>query len=101
MGCQQHMSSCLQQYTFSAPFGDIYPSVVIPIDGIFNNQAASKNGAIADFDGHGSSFDGQYLPQGSWVNDEIIVRGSIVHLFEFSADLQSTVRTSFVLGSPS
>ncbi|KIM86066.1 glycoside hydrolase family 29 protein [Piloderma croceum F 1598] len=65
------MSSCLQQHPFSAPFGDTYPSVVIHIDGIFNNQAASKNGAIADFDGHGSSFDAQYLPHGSWVYDEI------------------------------
>jgi hypothetical protein len=88
MGCQQAMSFCLQQQTFSAHFGDTYLSVVIPIDGIFNNQAASMNGAIADFDGHGSSFDAQYLPHGSWVYDGITVRGSTVRLFEFSAHLQ-------------
>lgn len=87
MGCQQHMS-CFQQHPLSALFGEIYPSVVIPIDGIFNNQAAAKNGAIADFDRHGSSFDAQYLPHGSWVYDGITVRGNTVRLFEFSAYLQ-------------
>jgi hypothetical protein len=58
--------SCLQQQPFSVSFLDLYPSAVISIDGIFNNQATSKYGAIADFDGHGSSFDAQYLPHGSW-----------------------------------
>jgi hypothetical protein len=71
----QPMSFGLQQ-PLSVPFGSAYPSVVVPIDGIFNNQAASKNGAIANFDGHGSSFDVRYLPHGSWVYDGITVRGS-------------------------
>ena len=74
------MSFGLQQ-PFSVPFGSTYPSVVVPIDGIFNNHAASKNGAIADFDGHGSSFDAQFLPHGSWVYDGITVSRHIVHLF--------------------
>jgi hypothetical protein len=68
------MSFGLQQ-PFSVPYGQTYPSVVIPIHTIFNNQAASKKGAIADFDGNGGSFDAQYLPHGSWVYDGITVRG--------------------------
>jgi hypothetical protein len=94
------MSFGLQQ-PFSVPFGHTYPSVVVPIDGLFNNQAASKNGAIADFDGQGSSFDARYLPNGSWVFDGIMVRAHTTHLLLSNVHLKFQVWPSVVLGSPS
>jgi hypothetical protein len=84
------MSSGLQQ-PFSVPFEFTYPSVVVPINDIFNNHAASKGGAIADFDGQGSSFDAQYLPYGSWVYDGITVSGqSCIYFIYYSSQVLST-----------
>ncbi|KAG6918257.1 hypothetical protein DXG01_015631 [Tephrocybe rancida] len=47
-----------------------YPSVPLPLTSLFDNQAASPTGS-SDFDGHGSSFDSQYLPRGAWKYDGI------------------------------
>ncbi|KAJ7214997.1 alpha-L-fucosidase-domain-containing protein [Mycena pura] len=47
-----------------------YPSVVLPLSALFDNQAASPDGS-ADFDAHGASFDSQFLPPGPWVDDGI------------------------------
>lgn len=67
--------SLLLSSTLSAAFQfDVYPSVSISLDGLLNNQAASYNGSVADFDGLGSSYDAQLLPTGSWVYDGIEVR---------------------------
>lgn len=75
----------LQQSHYSVPaFGSLnpYTSVVIPIGNLFNNQAASQHGYVADFDGQGSSYDGTYLPMGCWVYDGISV--SIIFAAELS-----------------
>jgi hypothetical protein len=63
------------QWPHSVPFTPLqtYPSVVVPISDFFNNQAASKGGYLGDFDGQKSSYDAQYLPNGSWVYDGITV----------------------------
>lgn len=50
-----------------------FPFTVLPLDSLLNNQAASVNGSTADFDGLGNSFDGQFLPVGSFVYDGITV----------------------------
>lgn len=78
------MSLGLQQ-PFSLPtpfesFGPLYtyPSDIVPISNAFDNHGVSKQGAIADFDGKGSSFDAQYLPYGSWVYDGITVCNIVV-----------------------
>ncbi|KZP28385.1 glycoside hydrolase family 29 protein [Athelia psychrophila] len=63
------------QEPFSIVSGSLhpYPSLSLPINHLFNNQAASKSGHahIADFDGQGASYDAQFLPNGSWVYDSI------------------------------
>lgn len=41
-----------------------YVSSIVPIASFFDNQAASANGSMADFDGLGSSYDAQFLPTG-------------------------------------
>ncbi|EGN92789.1 hypothetical protein SERLA73DRAFT_146703, partial [Serpula lacrymans var. lacrymans S7.3] len=38
-----------------------FPSVVVPIQNGFNNQAASVYGDTGNFDGNGSTFAAQYL----------------------------------------
>ena len=76
------------QQPFSVPFAPEYPSFVVPIGDIFNNQAVSKNGAIANFDGQGSSFDGQYLPRESWIFDGINVRNHVNLLRKHSPQSQ-------------
>ncbi|KAK0212150.1 glycoside hydrolase family 29 protein [Desarmillaria ectypa] len=48
-----------------------YPSAVISLRSLFNNQAASSNGS-ADFDSKGSCFDSQFLPSGPYAHDGII-----------------------------
>ncbi|KAF9465205.1 glycoside hydrolase family 29 protein [Collybia nuda] len=73
-----------------------YPSAILPLKNIFDNQAASPDGS-ANFDGHGSSFDSQHLPPGPWIfdgikydlpstwgtsNDNVIANGQIVSLDE-------------------
>lgn len=78
--CQRRcgeMSLGIQQ-PFSYNFNTLgslfpYPSRAIAIDHVFNNQAASGSGAIADFDGQGASYDAQFLPNGSWVYEGINV----------------------------
>ncbi|RDB20778.1 Alpha-L-fucosidase [Hypsizygus marmoreus] len=47
-----------------------YPSTIVPIRTLFNNQAASSDGS-ADFDGLGSCFDSKQLPHGPWLSDGI------------------------------
>lgn len=67
--------SLLAQQPYSLPFAplQVYPSVALPIGDFFNNQAASKGGYLADFDGRKSSYDAQYLPNGPWIYDGITV----------------------------
>jgi alpha-L-fucosidase len=50
------------------------PSVVIPLSNLFDNQAASSNGTTGDFDGNGSTYAADYLPQGPWLYNGISVR---------------------------
>ncbi|KAJ3995121.1 glycoside hydrolase family 29 protein [Lentinula boryana] len=58
--------------TFSAAVGlPKFPFTLLPLEPFFDNQAASSNGSIADFDGQGNSFDGQFLPVGSYAYDGI------------------------------
>lgn len=49
-----------------------YPTVVLPLRDLFDNQAASVNGSTS-FDTLGSSFDSQHLPPGPWLFDGIKV----------------------------
>ncbi|KAJ7467488.1 glycoside hydrolase family 29 protein [Mycena latifolia] len=73
-----------------------YPSFVLPLVNLFDNQAASADGST-DFDAHGASFDSQYLPPGPWVydgitydfpstwgnaNDNVVANGQILQLAE-------------------
>ncbi|KAF5374668.1 hypothetical protein D9615_009002 [Tricholomella constricta] len=73
-----------------------FPSTALPLPPLFNNQAASSTGA-ANFNGFGSSFDSQFLPQGPWVydgityelpsawglgNDNVIANGQVLALAE-------------------
>ncbi|KAJ4471476.1 glycoside hydrolase family 29 protein, partial [Lentinula aciculospora] len=48
-----------------------FPFTLLPLQSLLDNQAASVNGSMADFDGQGSSFDGQFLPVGSYMYDGI------------------------------
>ena len=47
-----------------------FTSVALPLENIFDNQAASSDGS-ANFDGRGGSFDSQFLPMGPWVHDGV------------------------------
>jgi hypothetical protein len=47
-------------------------SVPLPLSIIFDNQASSSDGT-ANFDGHGASFDSQFLPSGPWTFDNVQV----------------------------
>ncbi|KAK7046728.1 glycoside hydrolase [Favolaschia claudopus] len=49
----------------------IYPSQTLPLNDLFNNQAATSEGtgSTADFDGAGGAYDGQSLPTGPWKYD--------------------------------
>lgn len=58
-----------------------YPSVILPLRSLFNNQAASANGS-ADFDAHGSSFDSKFLPPGPWLFDGIKVLYDTIICYE-------------------
>ena len=51
---------------------DQFTAVSFPLQGIFDNQAASSNGS-ANFDGRGGSFDSSLLPPGPFVHDGVIV----------------------------
>jgi hypothetical protein len=63
------------QLPYSVPFTPLshYPSAVVPISDVFNNQAASKGGYLGDFDGRHSTYDAQYMPNGPWIYDGITV----------------------------
>jgi len=49
-----------------------FTAVSLPLQDIFDNQAASSNGS-ADFDGRGGSFDSSLLPPGPFVHDGVTV----------------------------
>jgi alpha-L-fucosidase len=51
-----------------------FPSAVIPLSGLFNNQAASLDGTTGNFDGHGATYAAEYLPEGPWLYNGILVR---------------------------
>ncbi|KAF9075445.1 glycoside hydrolase family 29 protein [Rhodocollybia butyracea] len=48
-----------------------FPFTLLPLQPLFDNQAASVNGSVADFDGAGNSFDGQFLPVGGFESDGV------------------------------
>ncbi|KAJ3891702.1 glycoside hydrolase family 29 protein [Lentinula edodes] len=48
-----------------------FPFILFPIEPLFDNQAASVNGSMADFDSQGNTFDGQFLPSESYTYDGI------------------------------
>jgi hypothetical protein len=73
-----------------------YPAQILPLNGLFNNQAASANGS-ADFNGLGSSFDSQHLPPGPWVFDGITVAFLLFFPYPFSNCL--IVRSPIDLGN--
>lgn len=50
-----------------------FPFTLFPIEPLFDNQAASVNGSMADFDGQGNTFDGRFLPSESYMYDGITV----------------------------
>ncbi|KAG1794155.1 glycoside hydrolase family 29 protein [Suillus plorans] len=48
-----------------------FPSVVIPLSGLFDNQAASLDGTTGNFDGNGATYAAEYLPEGPWLYNGI------------------------------
>lgn len=50
-----------------------FKAVSLPLQDIFDNQAASVDGS-ANFDGHGGSFDSSLLPAGPFTYDGVQVR---------------------------
>lgn len=61
-----------------------FPSAVIPLSDLFDNQAASLDGTTGNFDGNGSVYAAEYLPQGPWLYNGISVKVMMmrhVHLF--------------------
>lgn len=54
-----------------------FTPVALPLEDIFDNQAASSDGS-ANFDGHGGSFDSQFLPTGPWIHDGIKVSLALI-----------------------
>lgn len=48
-----------------------FPFTLVPLNSIFDNQAASVNGSTANFDGSGNSFASQFLPTGAFSYDGI------------------------------
>jgi alpha-L-fucosidase len=51
-----------------------FPSAVIPLRGLFDNQAASLDGTTGNFDSHGATYAAEYLPEGPWLYNGISVR---------------------------
>ncbi|KAG1900941.1 uncharacterized protein F5891DRAFT_951329 [Suillus fuscotomentosus] len=51
-----------------------FPSVVIPLSDIFDNQAASLDGTTGNFDGNGATYAAEYLPEGPRLYNGISVR---------------------------
>lgn len=51
-----------------------FPSVVIPLSDLFDNQAASLDGTTGNFDGNGATYAAEYLPEGPWLYNGISVR---------------------------
>jgi hypothetical protein len=58
-----------------------FRSVSIPLQNLFDNQAASPDGS-ADFDGHGGSFDSTLLPSGPFIYDGVNVSGIFLSLVQ-------------------
>jgi hypothetical protein len=50
-----------------------FPFTLLPLQPLFDNQAASVNGSVANFDGTGNSFAGQFLPVGPFEYDGVTV----------------------------
>jgi alpha-L-fucosidase len=48
-----------------------YPFFAVPLQSSFNNQAASKNGSVGDFDERGGTYAASFLPAGQWTYDGI------------------------------
>lgn len=88
------------QLPYAIPFTplEVYPSAVVPISDLFNNQAASKGGYVADFDGWKSSYDAEYLPTGPWVYDGITVILKVLYI-KYSVLNISQVRFTPFLGT--
>ncbi|KAG0703338.1 glycoside hydrolase family 29 protein [Suillus ampliporus] len=72
-----------------------FPSVVIPLRDLFDNQAASLDGTTGNFDEGGATYAAEYLPQGPWLyngisydlpsawgqsDDNVIAQGQVVKL---------------------
>lgn len=49
-----------------------FPSTVIPLSGLFDNQAASLDGTTGNFDGNGATYAAEYLPEGPWLYNGIL-----------------------------
>ncbi|KAJ7749335.1 hypothetical protein DFH07DRAFT_775490 [Mycena maculata] len=74
---------CAQFFTGYATLPQ-YPSEALPLNEFFNNKAATSTGGrdfIADFDGAGAAYDGQFSLTGSWEYDSLTA-GS--NTFQFS-----------------
>ncbi|KAG1794157.1 glycoside hydrolase family 29 protein [Suillus plorans] len=48
-----------------------FPSVVIPLSDLFDNQAASLDGTTDNFDGYNATYAAEYLPEGPWLYNGI------------------------------
>ncbi|KAG1818020.1 glycoside hydrolase family 29 protein [Suillus subaureus] len=72
-----------------------FPSAVLPLSSLFNNQAASLDGTTGNFDGYGATYAAEYLPEGPWLyngisydlpstwgqsQDNVIAEGQVVKL---------------------
>lgn len=71
-----------------------FTPVALPLEDIFDNQAASSDGS-ANFDGHGGSFDSQFLPTAPWIHDGIkvslaLILSKVQHLTDVSDADHST-----------
>ena len=50
-----------------------FPSVPIPLSSYFDNQAASIDGTIGNFDNRGSTYAAEHLPTGPWLLNGVTV----------------------------
>ncbi|KAG2074850.1 glycoside hydrolase family 29 protein [Suillus decipiens] len=72
-----------------------FPSAVISLSSLFDDQAASLDGTTGNFDGNGATYVAEYLPEGPWLyngisydlpsiwgqsQDNVIANGQIVKL---------------------
>ncbi|KAG2029677.1 hypothetical protein BDR03DRAFT_975616 [Suillus americanus] len=49
-----------------------FPSTVIALSDLFNNQAASLDGTTGNFDGNGATYAAEHLPEGPWFYNGIL-----------------------------